>query len=103
MQTRNLVTVASIQMNCKLGDKEYNLSQAYALIKKAVEKGANLIVLPELFNTGYRVEESDVELAETIPGETSDWMIKISQEFKLTIVSCILEKDSVKGLIYDTA
>nr|WP_325048673.1 hypothetical protein [Peribacillus glennii] len=35
--------------------------------------------MPELFNTGYRVEEQDVSLAETIPGETTEWIVRLSK------------------------
>lgn len=51
-------------MNCVLGNKEENLNKAYSLITNAAKKQAKLIVLPELFSTGYRVEEKDLELAE---------------------------------------
>jgi len=51
--------VAAIQMNCELGNKEGNLQKADTLIAQALEQQATLIVLPELFNAGYRVEEQD--------------------------------------------
>lgn len=95
--------VAAIQMNCECGNKQFNLERAYELILEAVKKGAKLIVVPELFNTGYRVEEDDVSLAETIPGETSNWMVEVSKECDICLVGCILEKDKTKGLIYDTS
>ncbi len=103
MKSSNLLKVAAIQMNCEPGDKQLNLEKAYRLIFEAAkEGGAKLIVVPELFNTGYRVEESDVTLAETIPGETTNWMVEVSKEFNVTLVGCILEKDKTKGLIFDT-
>lgn len=71
--------VAAIQMDCALGQKEENLRTAKGLIEQAVSQQATLIVLPELFNTGYRVEEKDLELAETIPGYTTNWMKELSQ------------------------
>ena len=55
-------------MNCELGNKEGNLQKADTLIAQALEQQATLIVLPELFNAGYRVEEQDWQYAETIPG-----------------------------------
>ncbi|MFY0545652.1 carbon-nitrogen hydrolase family protein [Brevibacillus sp. H7] len=95
--------VSAIQMNCILGNKQKNLHKAKMLIDEAARKGAKLIVLPELFNTGYRVEENDVELAEWIPGETTDWMTKICKDKQVYLIGCILEKSITNGIVYDTA
>lgn len=98
----NLIKVAAIQMNCTLGDKKENTKKASSLIHEAVKQGAKLIILPELFNTGYRVEEKDLELAETIPGETTAWLEEICKRNNTYIVGCILEKCPVNGVIFDT-
>ncbi|PLR79525.1 carbon-nitrogen hydrolase family protein [Bacillus canaveralius] len=103
MVATNEFKVAAIQMNCELGDKQLNLDRAYGLISEAARQGAQLIVLPELFNTGYRVEEDDVSFAETIPGATTNWMETLCQEFNITLVGCILERINTQGLIYDTS
>lgn len=95
--------VAAIQMNCILGNKQENLAKAKKLVEQAIQQGAKLIVLPELFNTGYRVEEHDWELAEPIPGYTTDWMSEISARNGIYLVGCMLEKGQTKGLVYDTA
>jgi predicted amidohydrolase len=95
--------VASIQMNCELGDKEKNLAKAASLIKDAATKGAKMIVLPELFNTGYRVEESDVELAEKIPGSTTNFLEVLAAELDVYLITAILEEGTSKGVVYDTA
>lgn len=95
--------VAAVQMDCKLGDLEANLEKAGALVLQAVQRGAKLIVLPELFNTGYRVEERDVEMAEDIPGPTVEWMLALAHEHNVYLVASILEQGKSKGLVYDTA
>jgi predicted amidohydrolase len=92
-----------IQMNTVLGDKVENLKKAERLIEEAIREGAKLIVLPELFNTGYRVEEHDAALAETIPGETTAWMTTLSQKYEIYLIGCILESHVSRGLVYDTA
>jgi predicted amidohydrolase len=97
------ITVAAIQMNCIPADLGANLRKAKSLIDAAVERGAQLIVLPELFNTGYRVEEKDVELAESIPGTTTEWMKQLAQECNVYITGAILETGESNGLVYDTA
>lgn len=50
------VVIGLIQLENKLGDKEYNLEKAVSLIEKAAKKGAGIICLPELFVTGYHLE-----------------------------------------------
>ncbi|WP_270584102.1 carbon-nitrogen hydrolase family protein [Bacillus smithii] len=97
------VKVASVQMNCILHDKQKNLEKALHLIEEACQQGAQLIVLPELFNTGYRVEELDLELAESIPGELTKKLEKVAKEKNVHIIGCILEKGEVLGTVYDTA
>jgi predicted amidohydrolase len=98
-----ILKVASVQMNCTPYDLQANLERAQRLIDTAVEKGANLIVLPELFNTGYRVEEKDMDLAESIPGTTTHWLEENAKKHHIYIAAAILEKGLSKGLVYDTA
>ena len=50
------------------------LRRATTLIESAVQTGANLIVLPELFNTGYTYAETNYAVAETITGTTVTWL-----------------------------
>jgi N-carbamoylputrescine amidase len=73
-----LVTVASIQMEPRIGCKEENLARSVTLVERAAAGGATLVVLPELTNTGY-VFESRAEafaLAEPVPDgpSTVAWM-----------------------------
>ncbi|MGB6408202.1 MAG: carbon-nitrogen hydrolase family protein [Planococcus donghaensis] len=97
------MAVAAIQMNAIPYDLQGNLEEAKKLIEVAVQKNAKLVVLPELFNTGYRVEDKDVELAETIPGYTINWMEQIAKQHNIYLSTAILEKGDVQGIVYDTA
>lgn len=97
------VTVAAVQMNPVPYDRQQNLEKAEQLINEAIQKNANLIVLPELFNTGYRVEDKDPEMAEEIPGYTTNWLIEIAKKHNIYLATAILEKTDVKGIVYDTA
>lgn len=100
---RHIFKAAAIQMDCVLGDKDANMAKAIRLVQEAVDRGAELIVLPELFNTGYRVEERDRELAESIPGETIALLETICRRDRIHIAGSLLEKCNVSGIIYDTA
>ncbi|HXZ85252.1 MAG TPA: nitrilase-related carbon-nitrogen hydrolase, partial [Myxococcota bacterium] len=59
------------------GDPEHNLARAEAAVRDAAARGADLVCLQELFRTRYfpQVEDAALfELAETIPGPTSERM-----------------------------
>lgn len=96
------IVVSSIQMDCTPYDKEANLRHAEELIADAAAKGAELIVLPELFSTGYRVELQDRELAEPIPGDTIQWMCGLAKKYDAYLAGSILEA-AENGDVYDTA
>lgn len=95
------LTVSVIQMDCILGDKERNLQHAAELIAVAAARGSKLIVLPEMFSTGYRVEERDKELAEPVPGATTAWLQGQAQLYGAYIAGGIIERDG--DAVYDTA
>ncbi len=98
----NKFIAASVQMDCTPYDKEKNLAHATSLIAKAASHGAKLIVLPELFSTGYRVELKDNDLAEEIPGHTTNYLQRLAEKFNVYIAAAVLEKGEDK-IIYDTA
>ncbi|HWJ75567.1 MAG TPA: nitrilase family protein [Kaistia sp.] len=98
------LTVASIQMEPLIGATERNVARSVALIEEAAAKGARLVVLPELCNTGY-VFESRTEaqgLAETIPdGPSTRAWLDVARRLGLVIVAGITERDG--ALLYNSA
>ena len=98
----NSIKIAAIQMDCVLRDLAANLAHGAELVDRAASCGAKLIVLPELFNTGYRVEERDAELAEPVPGgRTVDWMRELAARHGAYLVGALMERDG--EALYDTA
>ncbi|QQK79401.1 carbon-nitrogen hydrolase family protein [Salicibibacter cibi] len=97
------LTVAAVQMDCIPGDKTHNLTIAEGLIQDAVDAGAELIVLPELFTTGYHVEKKDLALAETVPGEATKRLADISARHNVALIGGMIESGDLSGLIYNTA
>lgn len=87
--------VACIQMEPQVGRKQANLDRSLALIAKAAAQGAQLVVLPELCNSGYvfasRTEA--FELAEEVPGGPSSlaWGAA-AREHGMFIVAGITER-----------
>ena len=66
--------VAAIQMDALPVGVPERLDRASNLIAEAVNGGARLVVLPEMFNTGYEFDERNYSLAEPIDGRTATWM-----------------------------
>jgi N-carbamoylputrescine amidase len=91
--------VASIQMEPHIGAVDANVDRSIELIEEAAAKGARLIVLPELCNSGYvfcsRAEVR--EIAEEIPAgpSTSRW-IETAQRLGVYLVAGICERDGEK-------
>lgn len=94
--------VAVAQMKCVTYEKEENFKIAKQLILKAVERGARLVVLPELFNTGYCCVSKDWELAESVGGVTEQFLKNLAIENNISIMGGFVEKSAVKGLVYNS-
>ena len=82
-----------------------NRTRLAAGIKALAEKGAQLIVLQELHNTLYFCQTEDVrnfDLAETIPGPSTEFFGALAKQLNVVIVISLFEKRAV-GLYHNTA
>ncbi|KAJ7993575.1 hypothetical protein DPEC_G00273820 [Dallia pectoralis] len=80
--------------------KADNLSRARRLIREAAGQGAQVVVLPECFNSPYG-SSFFPEYAETIPGESSQVLSEVAKETRVYLVGGSLpEADS--GKLYNT-
>ena len=76
-----------------------------ARIRDAAKKGATLIILPELHNHLYFPQTETVDhfdLAESIPGPSTDFFSQCAIKYQVVIVSSIFEKRA-SGLYHNTA
>jgi len=100
------IRLALIQMDCKIKDKENNLSRALDFLEK-VKMKTDIACLPELFTTGYNLDLIGTEfynLAETVPGGTTEKIGRKAKKYGLTIVGSIVEKDPLsEEILYNTA
>ena len=96
-----VIKVAAVQLDCILGNKDANLILTKNLIKKAAKQGAKIVVIPELFDTGYRVEDEDSKMSSTIPGTTTDYISTLCSELNIHVVGAIIER--YEDSLYDTA
>ncbi len=94
--------VGVIQFNPKSYNYEHNLSKAINLSTKALKEGAKLIVLPELFDSGYCVEDKDRDFSIDFKSKhpTLQALKKLTKEYEAYIIACSIERD--KNL-YDSA
>lgn len=91
-----IVRIACIQMQPVVGEKSRNVARSIQFIGEAANRGAQLIVLPELCNSGYVFESMDEarELAEPVPGgPTVEAWSRVAAERGLHIVAGINEAD----------
>ncbi|KAH3787617.1 omega-amidase NIT2-like [Dreissena polymorpha] len=80
--------------------KPENLARASRLIKEAATKGANLVALPECFNSPYGTSYFP-EYAESIPGPSTEMLLAAAKENNVFLVGgSIPERDGDK--IYNT-
>ena len=82
-----------------------NTEKTVAEIKNAAAQGAKLIVLQELHRSLYfcQTENTDIfDLAETIPGPSTDLYGELAKELNVVIVTSLFEKRAT-GLYHNTA
>ncbi|WP_029653832.1 carbon-nitrogen hydrolase [Marinobacter daepoensis] len=103
-RTSSALTVAAIQQHCS-PDKAVSFASSERLIRQAAKGGAQLIVLQELHATQYFCQTEDTEifeLAEPIPGPTSEWLSDLARELHVVLVGSIFER-RMNGVYHNTA
>jgi len=96
------ILAAAIQMSAGR-EKAANLERAERLIRLSASRGAELVVLPEVFNwRGKRAEEATQ--SETLEGPTLSLMARLAAELKLHLVAgSITERPPQEGKSYNTS
>ena len=90
-------------MSCS-ANKQENLDKATKKIYEAAAKGAQIICLQELFTSLYfcDVENYDnFQLAEPIPGPSTEVLSKVAAELKVVIIASLFEKRT-QGIYHNT-
>ncbi|MGC1376576.1 MAG: carbon-nitrogen hydrolase family protein, partial [Anaerolineales bacterium] len=85
--------VAAVQMNAEPALREKRLGHAETLIARAASQGAQLVVLPEVFNTGYAYSDQNYRLAETLHGKTVTWMKSTAHKHKVYLAGSLLLRE----------
>ncbi|MDC9519544.1 carbon-nitrogen hydrolase [Pseudoalteromonas sp. Angola-31] len=82
-----------------------NMAKSIAGIRDAAKQGAQLVVLQELHRSLYFCQTEDVDvfdLAETIPGPSTNTLGELAKELGIVIVASLFEKRAT-GLYHNTA
>ncbi|NOX47635.1 MAG: carbon-nitrogen hydrolase [Chlorobi bacterium] len=102
MEAQKTLKAGFIQFRPILGDLQSNMEKLSVLIEQAA--GADLIVIPELANSGYNFKDREqaFKLAENVEKSVFiDFLIRKAKEFDLHIVSGFNEKEGDK--LYNTS
>src|SRR6185436_16373516 len=97
-------SVGIIQMSCS-ADVQSNTDKAVAKIREAAKRGAQVISTQELFQSQYfcQLESPAIfDLAEPIPGPTTDLLGKLAKELGVAIVASLFERRTA-GIYHNTA
>ena len=98
------VTLGLLQHACT-ADPAANLQKTLALAEQAAQRGAQIICTQELFRSQYFCQSEDhanFQLAEPIPGPSTEAFQKLARQYGVVIVASLFEKRA-SGLYHNTA
>ncbi len=102
--TSKILRIGLIQQACT-ADREHNLRLSAAGVRDAAARGAQLVLLQELHTGQYFCQHESTELfdlAETIPGPSTETLGELAKELNIVLVGSLFEKRAA-GLYHNTA
>ena len=96
--------VGLVQMSCTPVPED-NMERAIAHVRAAAKQGAQVVCLPELFQTQYFCQREDAalfDLAEPVPGPSTERIGAVARELGVAIVASLFEKRA-PGVYHNTA
>jgi len=97
-------SIGLVQASCQ-PNADVNRALAYQGIRTAAERGAQIICLQELFASQYfcQIEDTDCfDLAETIPGPSTEQSVALAKELEVVLVVPVFERRA-PGLYHNSA
>ncbi len=92
--------VAAVSTRNWIGQANRSIGNMAAWARKAVNKGAEFILFPELCVNGYFWSAHVWDVAEPIPGRSTDKLVQLAGELGAMLCFGLLEKDA--GVVYNT-
>src|SRR5581483_10608699 len=96
--------VGLIQLSCS-PDPDANLEKAVQRVRESARNGAQIVCLPELFRTQYFCQREDpalFELAEAIPGPTTEALARVAKSSGVAVIGSIFERRAA-GVYHNSA
>ncbi len=88
------IRVASVSTFNYIGEQERSLRNIAQWSRRAAREGAELVVFPELSVSGYVQHEVVWELAESVPGPSTEYLANLAGELGIVLCCGILERDA---------
>jgi len=88
------LTITIIQSNLHWENKAANLAMFESKIN-SIKGKTEIVVLPEMFSTGFSMQPD--KLAETMEGDTVQWMKKVAAQKKIVLAGSVIIKEEVIG------
>jgi N-carbamoylputrescine amidase len=101
---REKFNVGLLQMACSV-QLDTNLAKAEEMIREAAKRDAQIICVQELFRSQYFCQTENIDtfdLAEPIPGPTTESFTRLARELNVVIVGSIFER-RMAGVFHNTA
>ncbi len=93
------IRVAAVIFNSPVDNPGYNLDRMTRWIKEAKRKDAAIVCFPEMNVTGYDIQGGLLDVAESVPGQTTGSLSGLAASNDIIILAGIAEKDA-SGHIY---
>lgn len=90
-----------VQMQVGL-DKNQNLDRAALMVGEAAGQGAQMVVLPEIFNSPY-IARRFPEYAESYPGATTNLLSELARQHRLILVGGSIPERDDNGALFNTS
>lgn len=101
---KDKIKLALAQISSKRENKKENLLKIEKLMIKAKQQGADLVIFPELSLTGYVLMDQVYELAETIPGPSTQKVEVLAKKIGMHIIFGMPElSEKTQATVFNTA
>jgi predicted amidohydrolase len=87
------IKIAAVQMDANYAPVTERLRRAERLIKQIAPAEADLVVLPELFNTGYGYTPENFQRAEPLSGQTVTWLKETAAKYHIHLAGSLMLRE----------
>ncbi|MGI8827377.1 MAG: carbon-nitrogen hydrolase family protein [Chloroflexota bacterium] len=96
------VTIALAQIQSETADKCANIDRFVEHMARAASNGADLVIFPELALTGYGCGDKFFDVAEEVPGPSTQRLVEEARRLDLHVI-CGMPERGLPGIVYNSA